>query len=678
MSTPNSKFSQVASSDRVSFKSHASLANRDGPTILPNHFTPSDVQFNPKETDYGNGYSNYGVEAFSIAAASAPLGLKTLFSLPNRDRPSILPNHFAPSDVQFNRKETDYGNGYSNYGIKSRASVANREGLPFVPNHFVPSDAHCAPKETDNGNGYSNYGVKAFSIATASAPLVPNHFVPSDPRCAPKETDYGNGYSNYGIKSLSKAAASTPLGLKTQSTVKNRNRSYLQEHSLPSDAHCAPKETDIQVVNDDIKKCDDLADGDKKPAAIINLKKAGTRSSPRLSAHPRHNIVVGKSMYSDYHHWSNYDSDDSYQNSTASITDFVPCTEQQIISPINCSQTKNWYSSLKPLKNACMNESTTTTYSSSSTHSLPLETIVTEPKSILHQSLTMESSSLQQEYVVTWDERMCNDSCWQGQLSNVMCLVVETSSVIHIVEDNKAGQVYVFKELTTNDHYHVMLPKLAESLTLYGSERVVRFYGIEHDHASEFAVVLNLPESTMPVLNMIDFEKIKSNLYNVDTSKKDGAVRQPNGRHQSFGYTGGCCNKRNETGSACPLLRKGTTDSFVVRLFVALSSIFTSSQLPSWARYHPNVERLKFAHHISSSNLIEGLSTFITSPNSLTVRHKDTKNGRVGQLGLVVGASKWVGVERCGTTGYFRQSLCDYLARGTAVKPMINELSEFY
>ena len=282
----------------------------------------------------------------------------------------------------------------------------------------------------------------------------------------------------------------------------------------------------------------------------------------------------------------------------------------------------------------------------------------------------------------TWEDYGPGHTFWQQSLlPNSICLIIETQDFIHVVEDCRDGQIYVFEQLTDFSHYQKMLPQLANHFKSRTPNTTIRFYPNNTNHVNDYCVILNGSPSTGGIIGSVDFGQISARLDASANSPTYGTDRQPKGRRSSFGYTTGRCSQRNETGSAIPNMSTGTDDTFVHSIFLALTSIFTIPGLPVWALYIATETRRQFAEKICTGNWLEAFSWHGTMPGFLLMDHKDVHNPKYVRdchLALVVGFSKWFNGERIGCTGYQRKSICDYLRRCNQAGPMLDEFAQAY
>ena len=282
----------------------------------------------------------------------------------------------------------------------------------------------------------------------------------------------------------------------------------------------------------------------------------------------------------------------------------------------------------------------------------------------------------------TWEDYAPGHNFWKDSLlPNSICLIVETEDYVHVVEDCRDGQIYIFEQLTDFSHYQKMLPHLANHFKSLTPNKTIRFYRNDKNHVNDYCVILNGSTNTGGILGPVDFAEISTMLDASANSPTFGTERQPNGRRISFGYTSGCCSERNSSGSAIPVLCKGTNDTLVHSIFMALTSIFAIPGLPAWAAYIPTEIRRRFAEKICPGNLLEASSCHGTKPELLLIDHKDSHNPKHVPgcaLSCVVGFSKWFNGERIGCTGYQRKSICDYLRRTDELGPMLEDFAQVY
>jgi hypothetical protein len=263
-----------------------------------------------------------------------------------------------------------------------------------------------------------------------------------------------------------------------------------------------------------------------------------------------------------------------------------------------------------------------------------------------------------------------------------ICLVVQTTTEVHVVQDCPAGQVYVFRQLSSLVHLQQVESKLASYLKAgFASDFPVLLYRMNQNHFSSFCVILNDPDSNSPIIDSIEFTKLNRLLVEVNPMGVYGCLRQARRSSISYGFASSRCTHRDETGTTVPNLLKNTLEPVVQNLFVAMSSIFGLDGLPTWAKYLPDANRLPFAETIDPGNLLEGLTIHLTNHDNLLQPHKDVHNPaylETSQLSLVVGASRWVDGNRIGATGYFRKSVSESMVRSNVTAPLLEELTTVY
>ena len=263
-----------------------------------------------------------------------------------------------------------------------------------------------------------------------------------------------------------------------------------------------------------------------------------------------------------------------------------------------------------------------------------------------------------------------------------ICLVIQTDSEVHLIQDCVPGQVYVFRQLTSIVHQQQVRSKLASFLKDgFRHDFPVLLYRNHRDHISSFCVILNNTNSISPIIDRIEFNKINRILVEVDPHNGIGCLRQAERSSLSYGFASSRCMRRGDKGTAVPSLLKNTSEPFIEDLFVTMSSIFGLEFLPCWAKYIPEADRLQFAESIAKGNLLEGLTIHLTNYVNLLQPHKDVHNPAYcpkSQLSLVVGASRWVDGNRTGATGYFRKSVTESIARSDTTAPLLEELTAVY
>jgi hypothetical protein len=263
-----------------------------------------------------------------------------------------------------------------------------------------------------------------------------------------------------------------------------------------------------------------------------------------------------------------------------------------------------------------------------------------------------------------------------------ICLIVQTESEVHVVQDCRPGQVYIFRQLTSIIHQQQVRFELASFLKNgFRHDFPVLLYRNHRDHISSFCVILNDVTTISPIVDLIEFRRINRLLVEVDPQNGIGCLRQAERTSISYGFASSRCTRRDANGTAVPSLLKDTSDPFIKDLFVSMSSTFGLELLPSWAQYIPEADCLPFAAFIAEGNLLEGLTIHLTNHENLLQPHKDQHNPPYSpnsQLSLVVGASRWVDGNRTGATAYFRKSVTESMVRSDTTTPLLEELSNVY
>jgi hypothetical protein len=222
-----------------------------------------------------------------------------------------------------------------------------------------------------------------------------------------------------------------------------------------------------------------------------------------------------------------------------------------------------------------------------------------------------------------------------------ICLVVQTTTKVHVVQDCPAVQVYVFRQLSSLVHLQQVESKLASYLEAgFASDFPVLLYRMNQNHFSSFCVILNDPDSDSPIIDSIEFNNLNRLLAEVDPLDVYGCLRQAKRSSISCGFASSRCTHRYETGTTVPNRLKNTSEPVVKDLFVTMSLIFGLDVLPTWAKYLPDANRLPFAEIIDPGNLLEGLTIHLTNHDNLLHPHKDVHNSpylETSQLSLVVG-----------------------------------------
>jgi hypothetical protein len=230
-----------------------------------------------------------------------------------------------------------------------------------------------------------------------------------------------------------------------------------------------------------------------------------------------------------------------------------------------------------------------------------------------------------------------------------ICLVIEATTEVHVVQDCLAGQLYVFQQLSSLVHLQQVESKLALYLkTGFATDFLVLLYRMDQNHFSSFCAILNDPDSNSPIIDSIEFNRLNRLLAEVDPMDVYGCLRQTKRSIISYGFASSRCTHRDETGTTVSNLLKNTLEPVVKDLFVTMSSIFGLDVLPTWAKYLPDTNRLPFAATIDPGNLLEGLTIHQANHTNLLHPHKDVHNPlylETSQLLLVMGALCWVSEE---------------------------------
>ena len=281
-------------------------------------------------------------------------------------------------------------------------------------------------------------------------------------------------------------------------------------------------------------------------------------------------------------------------------------------------------------------------------------------------------------------ERYCAGSkIWSGPLCpKGICLVVQTETEVHVVQDCPAGQVYIFRQLSSLVHLQQVDSELAAFLKAgFAKDFPVLLYRMNRNHVTSFCVIFNESNTNSPILDSMDFNKLNRLLSEVDPLNVYGCLRQAKRSSISYGYASSRCTRRDECGTSVPNLLKNTLEPVIKDLFVSMSSIFRLEMLPIWAKFIPDAKRLPFAASIAPDNVLEGLTIHLTNRKNLLLPHKDVNNpvyDETSQLALVVGACRWVDGNRIGTTAYFRKSISVSMVRSDVMAPLLEELTTVY
>jgi hypothetical protein len=135
--------------------------------------------------------------------------------------------------------------------------------------------------------------------------------------------------------------------------------------------------------------------------------------------------------------------------------------------------------------------------------------------------------------------------------------------------------VYVFQQLSSLVHLQQVESKLASYLkTGFASDFPVLLYRMDQNHSSSFCVILNDPDSSSPIIDFIEFNKLNRLLAEVDPLDVYGCLRQAKRSSISYRFASSRCTHRNETRTTVPNLLKNTLEPVVKDLFVTMSLIF--------------------------------------------------------------------------------------------------------
>jgi hypothetical protein len=118
-----------------------------------------------------------------------------------------------------------------------------------------------------------------------------------------------------------------------------------------------------------------------------------------------------------------------------------------------------------------------------------------------------------------------------------ICLVVQTTSEVHVVRDCPAGQVYVFRQLSSLVHLQQVESRLASYLKAgFASDLPVLLYRMNQNHFSSFCVILNDPDSNSPIIDSIEFNKLNRLLAEVNPLGVYGCLHQAKRSSISYEY----------------------------------------------------------------------------------------------------------------------------------------------
>jgi hypothetical protein len=136
-----------------------------------------------------------------------------------------------------------------------------------------------------------------------------------------------------------------------------------------------------------------------------------------------------------------------------------------------------------------------------------------------------------------------------------ICLVIETTTEVHVVQDCPAGQVYVFQQLSSLVHLQQVESKLASYLkTGFATDFPVLLYRMDQNHFSSSCVILNDPDSNSPIIDSIEFDKLNRLLAEVDPMDVYECLRQTKRSSISYGFASSRCTHHDETGTTVPNL----------------------------------------------------------------------------------------------------------------------------
>ena len=281
-----------------------------------------------------------------------------------------------------------------------------------------------------------------------------------------------------------------------------------------------------------------------------------------------------------------------------------------------------------------------------------------------------------------------NHHFWSSQTgNNGLCLVIETDKIVHVVEYNEEGQVYIAKDLTTNVHYQKHVSDFARTSFLdtkfKGKAMTVWYYGKDQCHSNDFLFVVNQNlageknAQLSELIEMMDFPRIKEMLQNPVAINSSSTNRNTNNSNLTFGFTSQNFVE-NDDGFQVPDINKGTEDDFIASLFESGASVLRWDCLPAQFQYSPSEKRRVFLQRISGGAMHDG----ITLSMGMLNEHKDTHNPPPtdddGTTAHVIGISTYVGGSRVNVGLFNKRCINSTIHRLEYYTDMCNKLVNFY
>ena len=287
------------------------------------------------------------------------------------------------------------------------------------------------------------------------------------------------------------------------------------------------------------------------------------------------------------------------------------------------------------------------------------------------------------------------DPLWTAHRDNrTLCLVIETELVVHIIEYNDKGQMYIIKQLTTLPHYQKQVSDCANTPfldTKFKDKNVtVQFYPNNSDHANDFLFIVNQkPEGTnaelKEIVEAMDFSQVSDMLVNPSKSNLTSTDRNENCTNITFGYTSQKYVD-NEQGLQIIDIANNTIQVFITNLFRCAAKVLTWESVPEQFRYRPANDRYYYLRRITNEK--EGnegeppsiVHEALTMSTGLLKEHTDSHNPSPehGNIANVMGISCYVAGQRYNVGFFNKHSVSCSIQRVNYFTRMCNEFETFY
>lgn len=272
-----------------------------------------------------------------------------------------------------------------------------------------------------------------------------------------------------------------------------------------------------------------------------------------------------------------------------------------------------------------------------------------------------------------------------------LCLVIEAEPIVHIIEYNPEGQVYIIKQLTTLNHYQKRLSDFATTPFLdskFKDKNVnVHFYPNKSNHKNDFLFIVNQKANgsnaqLKDLLQSMDFPRVKQLLINPSKTNDTSTKRNENSTNLTFGHTSQSYVV-NEMGFQIVALSNGSTEKETVNLFKCASQVLQWTSVPEQFRYIPTQDRHYYLRRITSEREHEHPSIVheaLTMSTGLLMEHKDSHNPPPdsGSIANVMGISMDVDGQRYNVGFFNKRSVTDSIKRVNYFTSMCNDFELFY